>query len=459
MARNIEPQLSISSVQGPKGLPLVGVIPRFLRDPLSLFEEAVRDYGQVFKLPLGTKEIVFVNDPADIVNVLQLDFKSFGQSATHEELLAPLLGRGVASVADHAYWSELHKILQPAFTPRMLQKYFHQTALVTKIEVDHLEALRAANQNVDLYEFVRLGVFTALTKTLFVRGIEATEIPRILDLFMSSNNYINARYLTNASPLVNILPSVRKGKRDLAKIDKLVYELIAFRKANRVDEPEDMLDSLLEARFSDGSEMSDAELRDNITSLFFGGQETTPSEVTWAFGLLAANPDKRDIMLEEIDSVLDDRMPTFADLAKLEYTNMVFDEAMRMYPAFSFLAREALVDTSIRGFPIKKGTPIAFPGWTIHRHLDHWPDPDMFLPERHSKEHKRKREKCSYMSFGFGQRRCLGERVARMEGTLMLAMVSQKYLLDHVDDRLPAPRVQMSIKPKGKMTMKITKRR
>ncbi|NKI15862.1 cytochrome P450 [Spongiibacter sp. KMU-166] len=447
-----------SEIPGPRGLPFIGVIPRFLQEPLALFEDAVRKYGQVFKLPLGGKEIVFLNDPSDIENVLRLDFRSYGQSATHEDLLAPLLGRGVASVSDHAYWEQLHRILLPAFTPKMLKKYFEQTALVIQSEVDHLEELRLADSNVELYEFVRLGIFTALTKTLFVRGIESDEIPGILELFLSSNNYINARYLTNASRFTAILPAIRKGRRDLKKIDKRVYELIAYRKENRVEEAEDMLDTLLEARFSDGTALSDVELRDNITSLFFGGQETTPSEVTWAFGLLAANPDKRQIMLNEIDEVLADRIPTFDDLSKLVYTGMVFDEAMRLYPAFSFLAREALIDTTIRGYSVKKGTPIAFPGWTIHRNEDYWPDSEKFLPERHAKEISRKRAKCSFMSFGYGQRRCIGERVARMESTLMLAMVSQRFLLEHADGRLPDPRVQMSIKPVGKMPMKIIKR-
>jgi hypothetical protein len=45
-----------------------------------------------------------------------------------------------------------------------------------------------------------------------------------------------------------------------------------------------------------------------------------------------------------------------------------------------------------------------------------------------------------------------------MEATLMLVMVSQKYLLEHVDGRLPEPRVQMSIKPVGQMAMRIVAR-
>ena len=129
-----------------------------------------------------------------------------------------------------------------------------------------------------------------------------------------------------------------------------------------------------------------------------------------------------------------------------------------MYPAFSFLAREALKDTQIRGFPITAGTTIAFPGWTIHRNTEHWDDPDEFMPERHDKDTKRGRAKCAFIPFGYGQRRCIGERVARMEAILMLAMISQRFLLEHIDGRLPDPRVQMSIKPVGQMPMRIVPR-
>lgn len=446
------------SVPGPRGLPFLGVGLDFIRDPLSYLDKMVSKYGRVFKLPLGGTEIVFLNKAEDVEKILRLDFENFGQSQRQERLLRPLLGRSMPVVADHLYWQQLHAIMLPMFSPKMLQRYFVQTVAAVQEDVNHLEEYARKGKSVALLDFIRVGVFQALIRTLFIRGIDKSEVPELLELFDKSDVFVNARNLSGGSPFIWLLPKVRAGMSALRKIDERVYQLIAHRKANRVAEPEDMLDVLLAAKISDGTSLSDTELRDNIVALLFGGQETTPTEITWAFGLLASNPDKRDKMLEEIDRVLKGRSPTYQDLAKLEYTEMVLDEAMRLYPPFPFIGREVLADTSIGGFDVKKGTSLGFVGWTVHRDPLHWPEPEKFIPERHTKELKQTRSKCSFITFGYGKRRCIGERVGRMEGVLMLAMISQRFVLDHVGGQLPPAHVQMSIKPVGRMPVRIAPR-
>jgi len=450
---------SLRAVPGPRGLPVLGVALSFLRDPLGYMERMQQRYGPIYRLPLGGQELVLLHDAHAVEKVLRLDFESFGMSHRQEELLSPLLGRSMPVVADPAYWGELHSILLPMFSPRMLQRYFVETAAAIQHEVEILAGHQARGQAVGLYEFVKTGIFESLMRTLFVRGLDHADIPQLLEWFSRADTYVNARNLSNASPLIKLLPKVREGMRCLERINERVYRLIEYRKANPVDEAQDMLDVLLTAKKKDGTRLDDKELRDNVVALLFGGQETTPTVTTWAFGLLAANPDKRAIMLDEIDRVLGDRPPTWQDLAKLEYTDMVLDEALRLYPPFPFIGREAKVDTGLDGYEIKKGTTLGFVGWTVHRDPRHWPEPEKFLPERHSRDNKRERAKCAFLAFGYGQRRCIGERVGRMEGLLMLSIISQHFLLDHVDGKLPKPYVQMGIKPVGGMPMRITPRR
>ncbi|MDP1631247.1 MAG: cytochrome P450 [Caulobacter sp.] len=446
------------TIPGPKGLPFLGVALDFLKDPLTYFDTMVARYGRLFRLPLGGNALVFLNDAADVEQVLRRDFENFGASNQAEDLLRPLLGRSMPVVADQFYWEQLHSIMLPMFTPKMLQMYFGHTLAATQEAADKLTGYAESGDVVSMYNFAREGVFNSLLRTLFARGIDPAEIPMLLDWFSKADEYVNARNLSGASPLILALPAVREGKRCLRKIDRRVYELLAFRKANRVEEPEDMLDVLLAAKLADGSPLSDKELRDNVVALLFGGQETTPGAITWAFGLLATHPEKRRLMLEEIDQVLEGRPPTFQDLSKLEYTEMVLDEAMRLYPAFPFIGRESLVDTEIAGYPVPKGTALGFVAWTVHRDPRHWPEPDKFIPERHTKAEKKVRAKCALLSFGYGHRRCIGERVGRMEGLLMLAVVSQRFLLDHESGKIPDHKVQMSIKPVDGMPMRVSVR-
>ncbi len=449
---------STQTIPGPGGEEVIEALTEFSTRPLVFLENSVEKYGRLSAIGMGDASTVFLHDAEDVEQVLRLDMRSYGMASLTQMLNEPLLGNSIPVTPDHLYWQQLHKIMLPMFTPKMLKQYFDRTADAIEQEVSELDALASRGDTFDMEEKIREGVFDALIRTIFTRGLDREEIPGILSRFISACTYMNARYLSLNPAYEPQNDAERQGIEDLEELNKRVYELIDYRKANRVDEPEDMLDVLLAAQLDDGLSLSDKELRDNVMALLFGGQETTPTEITWAFALLAANPEKRDRLLEEVDRVLGDRRPTFQDLDKLDYARMVFDEAMRLYPAFSFVGREALVDTEIGGYPINKGTSLAFVGWTIHRDPRWWPSPEEFIPERHTKEAMKDRPKCSIVSFGYGQRRCIGERVGRMEGTLMLAMAHQKYTFDLVDGKLPDPIVRMSIHPEGGLKVRATKR-
>lgn len=449
---------TLSPPPGPTTEEASAMVGEFMADPVSLFARLRAQYGPIFKLPLAGNDMVFLNDSQLTEKVLRLDFSTFGMSSNSEELQRPLLGRSMPVVADHRYWEELHAAIMPMFTPKMLKGYFEETVAVVAEEVEHLKEMGRSGEAVTMLNFVREGIFTALSRTLFVRGVNRDDIPKLLNWFAQSNVYMNMRYLQGKLADVSEEPTIVAGREALASLDAYIFDLIAYRHANPVDTPEDMLDVLLAANLSDGSPLSDVEIRDNVMALFFGGQETTPSVITWAFGLLSANPDKREKMFAEIDEVLGGRTPTFADLAKLEYTVAVLDEALRLYPPFSYVGREVLEDTELGGYFVAKGTPLGFVGWTIHRNPDDWPEPERFLPERHSKEAKKTRNKCAFMAFGYGQRRCTGERVGRMEGLLMLSMVSQQLILDRVGGGMSPHHIVMAIKPADGQPMTVTER-
>lgn len=444
-----------ASVPGPRGLPLVGVAPAFMKDPLAYFEKMVATYGPIFELPLGRKNFVLVNNAELAESILGRDFDSFNVSSAAEVALDPLLGHSIATTTDPLLWEQLHRAMLPMFTPKMLRNYFEQTVDAITEEVAALEAVAASGLTVGLYDAVRHGVFDALTRTMFARGMTKEEVPELLELFTSSNKYTSARYLTNSSPLIMALPSVRRGKQALARIDERAYRLIRERRQDPVEDAQDMLDVLIAAKNDDGDTLTDKQVRDNLVALWFGGQETTPTITTWAFGLLASHHDIRDRVLAEVDEVLGDRRPTFADLDRFEYTSNVIDEAMRLYPPFSFVGREAMKDMEVGGYRIAKGQQLGFVGWTTHRESKNWPDPERVDPMRHTAAERKNRARCSFLSFGYGKRRCIGERVGRMESTLMLAMMSQRLLFDHADGKMPKPKVEMSIKPDNGMEMLI----
>jgi cytochrome P450 len=443
------PAAKSKEIPGP-GLEESGAaLAKFMAQPLAFFEELVEKYGRINAIAVGPSKNVFLHDALDVEQVLRFDMHSYDMGQLTHALNYPLLGDSMPVTPDHLYWQQLHSIMLPMFTPKMLRLYFERTVEAVRDEVEILGTYAKSGEVFDLEQQIRLGVFDALTRTIFTRGLDRTEIPQILEMFISACTYMNARYISMNPAYEASNDAERAGLEALERLNKRVYELIAYRKQNPVDEQEDMLDVLLAARLSDGRPLSDKELRDNVMALLFGGQETTPTEITWAFALLATHPEEREKLIEEVDRVLGDRTPTFDDLEQLEFCRMVFDETTRLYPAFSYIGREAKADTQVGDYAIKKGTSIGFVAWTIHRDPRWWPEPEAFVPERHSREEIKTRPRCALVSFGYGRRRCLGERVGRMEGTLMLAMAHQKFVFELRNGQLPKPMVRMAIHPEG----------
>ena len=68
-------------------------------------------------------------------------------------------------------------------------------------------------------------------------------------------------------------------------------------------------------------------------------------------------------------------------LRKLDYGAAVFQETLRLYPPVSFFIRERQSsETTLQASRCPVGSLLTFSPWVIHRHEDHWPEPNQFRP-------------------------------------------------------------------------------
>ncbi len=387
---------------GPGHFPILGNAIALLSDPLGYCEEIRRRYGPVARIHAGPQAIVLLQGPAAVRRVLREKGDQYPKPALGMSTLEPLLGHGIATLTDRDRWWEARTFIMPLFSAAMLKAYMAEAVSSISEEVVALGQTADRSEVIDLYEWMHEATFRVLIRTVFRKGIEAAEIPELTRLFNAMTAYISVRYLTLNLPIDWAIPAARRGRRALEKLDARVYRLIAERRAAGVGAPEaeDMLDALLLARGADERELSDKEIRDNCMTMLFGGHETTAGSLTWAWGLLAANPDKRDLMVGEIDAALGGRLPaSFADLKALPYTEAVFEEAMRLYPMFALLFREAAEDDVVEGYRIDKGDLIAFSAYTTHHDETVWPKADSFEPDRHIGAAKTQRHKSAYLPF------------------------------------------------------------
>jgi cytochrome P450 len=193
-------------------------------------------------------------------------------------------------------------------------------------------------------------------------------------------------------------------------------------------------------------------------TVVLAGYETTAIALTWTWYLLSQNAKAEATMHEEIDRVLNGRLPVYGDLPQLRYTEMAMAEALRLYPPAWAMGRLALNGFQLGEYRLPAGTTVIASQFILHRDARFFPDPLRFNPERHTAQAKSGRTKGAYCPFGVGPRQCIGEAFAWMEGVLVLATIAQRWKLRHDERHKVMVEPLFTLRPKDGMPMTVQAR-
>jgi cytochrome P450 len=165
-------------------------------------------------------------------------------------------------------------------------------------------------------------------------------------------------------------------------------------------------------------------------------------------------------VLHEVDTVLQGRLPTYADLVNLPYCLQVFKETLRLYPPAYALTRVALHDIELNEYQVHKGESVMIPIYVLHRRSDFYPDPETFDPERFTPEREKQLPRYAYVPFGAGPRICIGNHFAMMEGHLLLATLAQRVTFELIPGQkiVPDPQKTITIRPINGVQVKVHRR-
>ena len=218
-------------------------------------------------------------------------------------------------------------------------------------------------------------------------------------------------------------------KQAMKFLDDFTYDIIRERRKNPSDDS--LLTMMMTVKDEEtGTMISDELIRDEALTLFFAGHDTTSQVLSWTLKIIAEHPHIEEKLWNEVDTVLKGRVPTWEDVPNLQYTRMIIDETLRVYPTVPFTARDTMEDDEVGGYYIPKGSIVLVAPYYTHRHVDYWGknaeiyDPENFAPEQAEKRHKQ-----AYFPFGFGPRICIGSHFALLEMTLVVAEIAQKFKL------------------------------
>jgi cytochrome P450 len=430
------------SPPGPKGHPILGVMPEFNRDTLG-FINRCHDYGDVVRARFFYVPAYFLYNPDHIEYILSTNARNFIKSMSlRSNFFGRLLGNGLLT-SEGDFWRRQRRLAQPAFHRQRISAY-------GDVMVEFTERMISSWQQGETREIHR--DMMRLTLEIVGRTLFNADVSGDVDRVGTILSEIVKPFASQATVkwiLDNRLPTPNHFRfhRQVSKMDEIVYRIIAERRASGRDEG-DLLSMMLQAQDEDGSQMTDQQLRDEVMTLFLAGHETTALTLSWAWYLLGLNPETEQKFHAELDDVLAGRRPTFADLPQLKYAEKIAKESMRLYPPAFGVGREAIADCEIGGFRIPAKAQIFAFQWVTQRDSRYFEAPEKFDPDRWSEEFISQLPKYAYFPFGGGPRVCIGNQFAMMEIILALATIGQKFRLklvaDHKVELMPA----MSLRPK-----------
>jgi cytochrome P450 len=325
------------------------------------------------------------------------------------------------------------------------------------VTLAHLEGWRDGEDRDAHSDMMRL-TLDIVGKTLFGAdvGALAPEIGECLE-------HITARYadaLAMTVPHWDKLPTPlnRRFRRSVARLDRIVYGLLASHRQGTTGDGKDLLSMLMNARDDDGAAMSDRQLRDEAITLMLAGHETTAIALTFTFMLLSKHPEVRARLEAEIDDGAGDRALTHADMPRLVFTDRVVRESLRLYPPAWSIGREAIEDVELGGVRFERGTWFWFLPWTVHRDGRWYDEPERFDPDRWTDELTRRLPRFAYFPFSGGPRQCIGNAFATMEAVLCLATIARRFRLDLLPGRAVALLPTVTLRPKEGLPVRLSRR-
>lgn len=413
---------NVRTAPGPRQWPGLGNVGA-LRGVLPFMMEQWARHGDVFRIHAGGMRALVVANPDEILRVLVGNRQNYVKGRAYDST-REVLGDGMITLEGEA-WKERRTLAQPSFHRQSLEKL---TAIMVESGARYFDGLHArvggAGAWINVHhEMVRL-TLDVVVNALFGRGtIESTDISyralsETLELLSGGANGLRL-------PAWIPTPRNLKFQRTMRALDANVYQIIRTARVNETEGT--LLSMLLSARDEHGQPLSDRALRDEVVTLFLAGHETTALTLSWLFALLGENGDVLPHMRAEVDAVLGEREPAFADVPKLSYVRQVIDETMRLRSPVAMIARNALAEDELGGYRVPAGDTIIPFIWAAHRHPDYWDEPERFLPERFTPAASKGRHNGSYLPFSSGPRICIGNTFSITETVILVAQLLKRF--------------------------------
>jgi len=424
-------------------------------NPIRVLSKYTEAYGDTFRFYLGgLKEAIVTTDPAVIQHVLKTNSDNYEKSDIQVKRMGHFLGKGLLTTHGEA-WKTQRRLIQKGFDRRLLD------ALSTIMQDSLTESMREFDRQVqsgpvDIYPHMMKMTFAMVARSLFGAKLKGDDIDLVSHTICTVQEFIVRQTIQPyLNPWFAVSGDLRRHEAMRTRADAVLMQYI---KQRRHQEPgQDLLQTLMDARYSDGEGMSDEMVLSESMQLLVAGHETSSNSLSWILYLLSRNPEVLAKVRQEFESVLGEAPLNHADLPQFEYTMQVIHETLRLYPPFWMIDRMAVEDDRVGDIAIPRGSMVIVYVYGAHHAPRSWEAPEAFDERRFVKANEKLRTPFTFLPFGGGPRICIGNHYAMLQILMILSHVLRKYDFELVPGQTIEERAMVILRPKNGIRMTFTR--
>jgi len=423
-------------------------------NPVEVLSKYTARFGDTFRCYLGgIKEVMITTNPAVIQHVLKTNSENYQKSEIQVKRMGHFLGKGLLTTHGEP-WRIQRRLIQKGFDRKQLE------ALSSIMQDSLAESLgefdrQARSGPVDIYPQLMKMTFAMVARSLFGAKLKDEDIDLVSHTICTVQEFIVRQTLQPyLNPWFAASGELRRHEDMRVRADSI---LMAYIKQRRNQAPgHDLLQTLMDARYSDGEGMSDELVLSESMQLLVAGHETSSNGLSWLLYLLSSRPDCLERVREEFYSVLGDEPLTYAHVPRFEFTTRVIMEALRLYPPFWMIDRMAVADDRIGDVAIPAGSTVIVYVYGAHHAPRYWPDPETFDPERFTQANAKLHTPFTHLPFGGGPRGCIGGNYAMLQILMILSDLLRRYDLQLTPGQTIEARPMVILRPKHGILMNFT---
>jgi cytochrome P450 len=396
-----------------------------VRNPVQVLTRYTELYGDTFRFYIGgLKEAIVTTNPDVIQHVLKTNAENYQKSEIQVRRMGHFLGKGLLTTHGEA-WRTQRRLIQKGFDRKQLEALssIMQDSLAESLK-EFERQIRAGS--VDIYPHLMKMTFSMVARSLFGAKLKGDDIDLVSHTICTVQEFIVRQTLQPyMNPWFAVSGDLRRHEEMRVRADSI---LMAYIKQRRHQEPgHDLLQTLMDARYSDGEGMSDELVLSESMQLLVAGHETSSNGLSWIFYLLSTRPDCLERIRQEFDSVLGDAPLSYNDVPRFEFATQVIQEALRLYPPFWMVDRMAVADDRAGDVAIPQGSTVIVFVYGAHHAPKYWQNPELFDPERFTKANEKLQPPFTYLPFGGGPRGCIGGNYAMLQILMILSVLLRRY--------------------------------